>query len=149
MARVLLALGVLLQAACFSPKIDDGRVQCGPGGECPPGFRCAPDGRCYRGDGAAGDASSSDASPVDATTPDASSIDGAPADAPTDDARPPGEIAPDQFGLYGGGGGLGNTVQTGKSKSVLNVGAPAVGRSGQAGTTKTVEWGLMPSVKVE
>jgi hypothetical protein len=50
------ALGLLLlgAAACGSPSISDGAIECSPEGECPPGFACAPDRRCWRAGGPLG-----------------------------------------------------------------------------------------------
>ena len=33
-------LVVIFSSACFSPKFDDGKIQCGPNDACPPGFEC-------------------------------------------------------------------------------------------------------------
>ena len=69
------------------------------------------------------------------------------ADAAASDARPAGEIPPGQLGLFGGGGGAGTTGVPGAARARVTVDQTCTGRSGGAGS-RTIEWGLLPSVKV-
>jgi hypothetical protein len=45
---LFVALASALLGACYSPKIESGRIACSAERTCPSGLQCAPDGRCWK-----------------------------------------------------------------------------------------------------